>query len=97
MGESARLYRWAGESQRRGWCATAQRPTATRRRHDTLRGVKPEPSLLDETDDEAEAAADAEGLADIEAGRVVPHEDVARWLDTWGTPDETPPPASWRK
>lgn len=62
-----------------------------------MRGVKPEPSLLDETDDEAEAAADAEGLADIEAGRVVPHEDVARWLDTWGTPDETPPPASWRK
>lgn len=72
-------------------------PTRSGRRHDTMVAVKPEPSLLDEIDDAAEAAADAEGLADIEAGRVVPHHEVARWLDTWGTPDETPPPASWRK
>lgn len=59
--------------------------------------MKPEPSLFDETDDAAETAADAEGLADIAAGRVVPHEEVARWLDTWGTPDEAPAPASWLK
>jgi predicted transcriptional regulator len=59
--------------------------------------MKPEPSLFDEIDAEAEAAADAEGLADIEAGRVVPHTEVAAWLDTWGTPDEKPAPASWFK
>ena len=59
--------------------------------------MKPEPTLFEDVDDEAEAAADAQGLADIEAGRVVPHEDVARWLDTWGTPDEAPPPAAWFK
>ncbi|WP_397399870.1 antitoxin [Phenylobacterium sp.] len=57
--------------------------------------MKPEPNLFEDVDHEAEAAADAEGLADIEAGRVVPHDEVARWLDTWGTPDEAPPPASW--
>ncbi len=44
-----------------------------------------------------EAAADAEGLADIEAGRVIPREEVAAWLDTWGTPDEKPAPAHWFK
>lgn len=56
----------------------------------------PEPSIF-ETDEEAEAAADAEGMADIAAGRVVPHDEVAAWLDTWGTPDEKPAPAKWRK
>ena len=59
--------------------------------------VKPEPSILEEIDDAAEAAADAEGLADIDAGRVVPHAEVARWLDTWGTAEEAPPPAEWLK
>jgi predicted transcriptional regulator len=64
---------------------------------------KPEPtiavdaSFFDEIDEAAEAAADAEGLADIEAGRVIPHEEVAAWLDTWGTPDEKPAPAHWFK
>jgi predicted transcriptional regulator len=33
-----------------------------------------------------------EGLADAKAGRVVTHEDVARWLDSWGTENELPPP-----
>ncbi len=49
-----------------------------------------EPFLFDDND--VEAAADAEGLADIAAGRVVPHEEVARWLETWGTPGEKPAP-----
>ena len=56
----------------------------------------PEPSIF-EVDEEAEAAADAEGMADIAAGRVFPHEEVAAWLDTWGTPDEKPAPEKWRK
>jgi predicted transcriptional regulator len=55
-----------------------------------------EPTLMDEIA-EADAAADAEGLADIAAGRIVPHAEVAAWLETWGTPDEQPPPRSWLK
>jgi predicted transcriptional regulator len=30
---------------------------------------------------------------EIEAGRAVPHEDVARWLLSWGTDHELPPPS----
>jgi hypothetical protein len=56
--------------------------------------VKIEPSIFDETDQAAEDAADAEGLAD--AGRLVSHDDVAAWLDTWGTPDFKPAPAASR-
>ena len=59
--------------------------------------MKPEPSIFDEIDDDAEAAADAEGLADIEAGRVIPHAEVAAWLDTWGTSAEKPAPKKWFK
>jgi predicted transcriptional regulator len=59
--------------------------------------MKPEPSVFDEIDQAAEDAADAEGLADAEAGRLVPHEEVAAWLETWGTPDFKPAPASWFK
>lgn len=57
--------------------------------------MKPEPSLFEPADDEADARADAEALADIEAGRVVPDAEVAAWLDTWGTPDEAPAPRHW--
>ena len=56
----------------------------------------PEPSIF-ELDEDVEAAADAEGMADIAAGHVVPHEEVAAWLDTWGKLDEKPAPAKWRK
>ena len=59
--------------------------------------MTPEPSIFDQVDDESEAAADAEGLADLAAGRVVPHAEVAAWLETWGTPDEKPAPVSWFK
>ena len=41
---------------------------------------------------DAEAAADAEGLADLDAGRVVSGEAVKRWLRSWGTHDELPAP-----
>lgn len=52
---------------------------------------------LFEMSPEAEAAADARALADIEAGRFVSHDKVVAWLKTWGTPDEGPPPAEWFK
>jgi len=35
-----------------------------------------------------------EGLADIEAGRTVPHEEVAAWIDSLGTDRELPMPQS---
>jgi predicted transcriptional regulator len=54
--------------------------------------MKSERSIFDEIDAEADASADAEGLADIEAGRVISHEAMKAWLLSWGTPDELPPP-----
>jgi predicted transcriptional regulator len=54
--------------------------------------MKPEPSIFGLTDDKAEVDADAEGLADLDAGRTVSHEAMKRWLLSWGTPDESPPP-----
>jgi predicted transcriptional regulator len=32
------------------------------------------------------------GIAELEANQTVPHENVAKWLTTWGTPEETEPP-----
>jgi predicted transcriptional regulator len=50
-----------------------------------------EPMLFDETESEA-SAADSEGIADIEAGRVISHEAMKAWLLSWGKPGELPPP-----
>ena len=33
-----------------------------------------------------------EGIADAEAGRMIPHERVREWLPSWGTEDELDPP-----
>ena len=50
-------------------------------------------SIFDMEPDAAhEARLDAEAEADIAAGRVVPHAEVARWLDSWGTPNVLPCP-----
>lgn len=43
-------------------------------------------------DEAAERAADAAARADIAAGRFVRHEDVVKWLESWGKPDELPCP-----
>lgn len=37
-------------------------------------------------------AAIRRGLADLKAGRVVPHAEVKAWLMTWGDGDPGPPP-----
>jgi predicted transcriptional regulator len=37
------------------------------------------------------AAIDA-GIADADAGNLVPHEDVVAWVNSWGTEDELPMP-----
>jgi predicted transcriptional regulator len=47
-------------------------------------------AYLDEQEHQLEKIR--EGLADAEAGRGVSHEEVARWLDSWGTENELPPP-----
>jgi predicted transcriptional regulator len=43
-------------------------------------------------DDVAEALAVEEGLADLRAGHIVEGEAVMRWLESWGTEHELPPP-----
>jgi predicted transcriptional regulator len=58
---------------------------------------KTEPSVFDQPNEDADELATLEGEADAEAGRVVPHAEVAAWLDTWGTPNEKPAPKSWLK
>jgi predicted transcriptional regulator len=52
----------------------------------------PEPSLFDEPDAQADAEGLARAEADIAAGRTVSHESMKRWLQSWGKPDELPPP-----
>jgi predicted transcriptional regulator len=47
-------------------------------------------AYLDEQEHQLERIR--EGLADAEAGRVVSHGEVARWLHSWGSEDELPPP-----
>lgn len=54
--------------------------------------MKLEPAIFDDVNEASDAAAIAEGLADIEAGRVISHEAMKRWLLSWGTPGELPPP-----
>lgn len=55
-----------------------------------------EPVLFDFEDvsaDEVELdAATLRGLADIEAGRVVSHEAVLRWVKSWSSPNPLPRP-----
>lgn len=51
--------------------------------------------IFDEDDEEAVAASDARADAEIAAGKGIPHEKVAAWLRTWGTPEEGPPPPEW--
>jgi predicted transcriptional regulator len=54
--------------------------------------VNVEPSLFDEIDDAAEQRALEEAERAIAEGRTISHAAVRRWLLSWGTPDELPPP-----
>jgi predicted transcriptional regulator len=54
--------------------------------------AKPKP-VFEEIDKDAEAQAITEAEADVAADRVVPHEDVVEWLESWGTANELPCPA----
>lgn len=53
----------------------------------------PEPrSIFDAPDDEVEERALREAEADLAAARVISYERVRRWLLSWGTRKELPPP-----
>jgi predicted transcriptional regulator len=54
--------------------------------------MEPERSIFDEVDIDADKAADAEGMADLDAGRVIEHDVMKAWLLSLGTADELPPP-----
>ena len=52
----------------------------------------PKTKTIFDIDEDAEARAIAEAEADVAADRLVPHEEVVKWLQSWGTPDELPCP-----
>ena len=54
--------------------------------------MKHEPTIFDEVDEAAEAAADERAEEDIKAGRVVSHDAVSRWLKSWVTGKPLPRP-----
>jgi predicted transcriptional regulator len=41
---------------------------------------------------ESHLASIDEGIRNAEAGRVMPHDDVAAWVRSWGKPAELPIP-----
>jgi predicted transcriptional regulator len=53
---------------------------------------KAEPLLFDEIDDAAEQRALEEAERAITEGRTISHAAVRRWLLSWGTAKELPPP-----
>jgi predicted transcriptional regulator len=57
--------------------------------------MTPHHLIFGECDAEADARSLAEAEADIAAGRLIPNEEVMKWVLTWGTPEEGPPPESW--
>jgi len=52
----------------------------------------PEASVFEPADDVAEEKALAEAEAEIAAGKFISHEAMRRWLLSWGTANELPPP-----
>ncbi|MBV9785617.1 MAG: CopG family transcriptional regulator [Acidisphaera sp.] len=51
-----------------------------------------EPSVFDQTAEDAEERALQEGERALAEGRVISHEAMRRWLLSWGTSNELPPP-----
>ena len=49
----------------------------------------PEPEF-----DAEELAAIEEGLAELDAGKRIPLEDIKAWVASWNTPDELPIPTA---
>ena len=47
---------------------------------------------MDEEERAAYLAAADEGIAEADAGKLIPYERIRRWLLSWGTDSELPPP-----
>ncbi len=54
--------------------------------------AKSQPSLFDDTDEDAEGQALKRAEADYAAGRVVSNAAMLRWFASWGTPKPLPRP-----
>lgn len=54
--------------------------------------MKPDRSLFDTADEQAERRADDSAEASARAGRTVSHGAVKRWLESWGTAKPLPRP-----
>ena len=54
--------------------------------------MKHELSVFDIPNPRAEAEAEARGLDDLAAGRVISHDAVVKWLKSWGTAKRLPTP-----
>jgi predicted transcriptional regulator len=52
----------------------------------------PERSVFEPADNADEEHALAAAEAQITAGKTISHKAVRRWLLSWGTPNELPPP-----
>ena len=57
-----------------------------------MRAMAEPASIFEPEDDDAEELALQEAEADIVAGRVISHEVMKRWLQSWGTSDDLAPP-----
>jgi len=55
-----------------------------------------EPQSVCDAEREAKRRAIAEARADVAGGRLISHADMCKWLDSWGKPDELPPPSTWK-
>jgi predicted transcriptional regulator len=52
----------------------------------------PASDLMDADERAAFLTAVDEGIADADAGRFIPFEEIEAWLKSWGKDDELPPP-----
>ncbi len=57
---------------------------------------KSDPVCTDDAEREAKRRAIAAARADAAAGRLISNAAMGRWLDSWGTSDELPPPSTWK-
>lgn len=53
---------------------------------------KPGKTSVTDSEDAKFLAAVDEGLADADSGRLIPYQKIRRWLLSWGTENELPPP-----
>jgi predicted transcriptional regulator len=49
-----------------------------------------EPQPIFDDQDIDDIAADAEAIAELDAGLAISHEDMKAWLETWGKPTAKP-------